>query len=124
MSKLKNVSKGLRTLDYAVAAATVVYGVYAQDPLLGSLGFVGLVLAKLNLSERISGRISRFLTRKRSAPVEVAEEAEASPPVQVISVDYGAASRLHVNGKVTYSSRHSRLAVAKHLNHALDNKTH
>lgn len=108
-------------MDYTAGAATFGYGVFTAQPLFIGSGVAGLVLAHLNLSDRISASLRQYFGRKThrvvapSAPLEVLEDVQGSlarPPVA-----YYGGSRLQVGPELFSQSRHSWLKSGKHLNH-------
>lgn len=115
------IARALRALDYAVGVATLGYGVYTAQPLFIGGGIAGLVLAYLNLSDRISERLRRYFGRKtpQVAPpppsLEVADnllERAAAPQI----ANYGS-NRLQVGQELFSQSRHSLFKSGSHLNH-------
>jgi hypothetical protein len=119
--KNMKIARALRVLDYVVGGATVGYGLVTARPLFVGFGVAGLVLAHLNLSERMAQGLRKYFGRK--------SERYATPPGQELdagpapcepptpSTSY-AAMRLQVGSSLTSASRHSVLNAATHLNHA------
>ncbi len=115
---MQKLIRSLHLVDYLVGAGTVAYGIYDHSWLIGSLGLSGLVLARMNLADKLSKRLEGYLRRKQTVSVVAPLEESAvqvAPPTTMN--DYGM-TRLN-NGELSVgSSRHSVLKAAQHLNHA------
>lgn len=115
---MEQLIRTFRWLDYGVGFAALGYGIYAGSLLFVLTGILGLLIARLNMAERISTRLKTHFLRKRQPPAKVSHEAEpAAPWSSPVTSDYGR-PRLTISTTVSFSSPHSLLRSPEHFNHA------
>lgn len=117
---MQKLVRALHLLDYVLAASMLVYGAFTRSPVLVALGVCSLVLARLNLAQRISSKLQGYLHRKRgpvSSPLPEVADSPVELPADVPPQDYGTV-KLTVGALQVGSSPHGVLRTAEHLNHA------